>query len=100
MQGNLYTDKHLFFNQAQKSSAVIQTKYIATICVTAYGNGVTPVDNKQVYTSKVGSSSIFEQYYNEVTNSQRKATFYNTYNSYFVDMLSPDYDQFYGLEQE
>lgn len=97
--GKQNTYKFLFFNQAHKATAVIQTKYVATISVTHYGNPFTNINSIDVYTSEYAPFDLFEQYYNEVANSKRKATFYNSYDSNFVDMLSPDYDQFYGLEK-
>lgn len=96
--GKLYTTQFLFFNDITQSTDVIQTKKLSKINFTGYyTNGMPTIDNLHVHTGLV-PSQVLEQYYDEVSNSKKTATFYNTYNSSFIDMLTPKYSSYYGLE--
>lgn len=96
--GKIYTLRFLFFNDSAKSSPVYQSKKISTISVSGYAsNGIPEIDGTTVLSGLV-PAQVLEQYNNEVSDSKKTATFYNTYNSDFINMLDPKYENLYGLE--
>lgn len=88
----------LFFNALSQSVEPIQKKYVAIITVTAiFGSMLQKNNGEDVYEGDV-SNYILSNSVAEFENSQTRATFYNSYNSMLVDMLSNKYSSFYDFD--
>ena len=86
----------LFFNKSSQSSKAIQNKFIAIITVTANTHTLKDVNGVKVYNGDV-PTYVLKTSAEEYANSKRTATFYNTDTSSFIDMLTPKYSSYYGL---
>lgn len=89
-----FSSTFLFFNAPVQATASIKKNYVAIVTVTAGSSMLQKINGNDVYKGFV-SNYVLSNNVTEFESSQTLATFYNSYESGFIDMLS--YSSFYDF---